>query len=224
ERNQGGSHGHHLARGNVHVLDLVGRDQDGLAATAALTNEHHFLGEVVVVVQRRVGLGDHNLNFVISREVVNLVGNNAILDPAVRGLDEAEGVDAAVGGQGTDQTNVGAFRGFNGAHAAVVGRVNVSNFHACTVTGETARAQRGQAALVRQAGQRVVLVHELRQLGRSEELLDRSHHGADVDQRLRRNGLDVLGGHALTHDTLHAGQAGADLVLDELAHGADAAV
>jgi hypothetical protein len=48
--------------------------------------------------------------------------------------------------------------------------------------------------------------------------------GPDVDQRLGRDGLDVLGGHALAHDPLHAGQADAHLVLDQLAHRADAAV
>jgi hypothetical protein len=33
--------------------------------------------------------------------------------------------------------------------------------------------------------ERVGLVHELRQLAGAEELLDRGHHGTDVDQRLR---------------------------------------
>ncbi|MCY1231330.1 hypothetical protein D9M72_437760 [compost metagenome] len=75
-----------------------------------------------------------------------------------------------------------------------------------------------------QTRQRVVLVHELGQLGGSEELLDGCHHRADVDQRLRRDGFDVLRGHTLADDALHTGQAGADLVLDELADGADAAV
>ena len=75
-----------------------------------------------------------------------------------------------------------------------------------------------------QTRERVVLIHELRELRGAEELLDRSHHGADVDQGLRGDRLDVLRGHALTHDALHPGQAGADLVLDELADGADAAV
>ena len=77
---------------------------------------------------------------------------------------------------------------------------------------------------MRQARERVVLVHELRQLRGAEELLDRRHHGADVDQGLRGDRLDVLRGHALTDDALHAGQAGADLVLDQLADVAQAAV
>src|SRR5690606_10164531 len=48
--------------------------------------------------------------------------------------------------------------------------------------------------------------------------------GAHVDQGLRRDGLDVLRGHALADDALHARQTGADLVLDQLADSADTAV
>ena len=73
-------------------------------------------------------------------------------------------------------------------------------------------------------GERVGLVHELAELAGAEELLDRRDHGPDVDERLRRDRLDVLGGHALAHDTLHAGQPDAHLVLDELADRAHAAV
>jgi hypothetical protein len=58
----------------------------------------------------------------------------------------------------------------------------------------------------------------------AEELLDGGHDRPDVDQRLRRDRLDVLGGHPLADDALHAGQAGADLVLDQLADRAQAAV
>ena len=58
----------------------------------------------------------------------------------------------------------------------------------------------------------------------SEELLDRGDDGTDVDQGLRRDRLDVLGGHALTDDALHAAEADAHLVLDQLADAADAAV
>ena len=55
-----------------------------------------------------------------------------------------------------------------------------------------------------EARERVVLIHELRELRGSEELLDRRGHGADVDERERRNRLDVLGRHTLAHNALHA--------------------
>ncbi len=102
--------------------------------------------------------------------------------------------------------------------------VHVADLEAGPLPGQTTRAERRQPALVRQAGQRVGLVHELRQLARPEELLDGGHHGSDVDQRLRRDRLDVLGRHPLPDDALHPGQAQADLVLDQLADRAQATV
>src|SRR5262249_61867913 len=100
-------------------------------------------------------------------------------------------------------------------------RVNVSNLEAGALTRQTTRTERGETPLVRQSGQWIRLVHELRQLRGTEELLDRGDHRTDVDQRLRRDRLDVLGRHALAHDALHTAEADAQLVLDELADGAD---
>src|SRR6185503_4054218 len=111
-----------------------------------------------------------------------------------------ERVDPPVRGERADEADVRALRGLDRAHAAVVRRVDVTDLHAGAVAGQTTRAERGQATLVRQTRERVVLVHELRQLRRAEELLDRRHHGADVDQGLRRDRLDVLRRHALAHD------------------------
>ena len=123
-----------------------------------------------------------------------------------------------------DQTDVRAFRRLDRAHAAVVARVHVSHLEARTLTRETARPERREAALVGEAGERVRLVHELAQLAGPEELLDRRHDRADVDQGLRRDRLDVLGRHALAHDALHAREADAHLVLDQLADRAHPAV
>ena len=60
--------------------------------------------------------------------------------------------------------------------------------------------------------------------GGAEELLERRHDGADVDDRLRRDRVGILGRHALTHDALHAVQTDAERFLDQLADGAQAAV
>ncbi len=75
-----------------------------------------------------------------------------------------------------------------------------------------------------QAAQRVRLVHELAQLRGAEELLQRGHDRADVDDRLRRDRVGVLGGEALAHDALHAVEADPEGLLDQLADGAQAAV
>src|SRR5690606_8596116 len=109
-------------------------------------------------------------------------GHLPVDDAAVRRLDEAERVDPRVGGQRADQTDVRAFRRLNRAHAAVVRRVDVADLVAGALTRQTTRAEGRQTTLVRQAGQRVVLVHELRQLAGAEELLQRRGDRTDVDQ------------------------------------------
>ena len=101
-----------------------------------------------------------------------------------------------------------------------------SDFHVGALAAQTAGAQRGQAALVGQLGQRVRLIHELAQGAGAEALLDGRHHGPDVDQSLGGQGGLVLAleGHALADDALHAGEADAELVLQQLAHAAQTAV
>ena len=145
-------------------------------------------------------------------------------DPAVRALDEAELVDPGERREAADEADVRALRGLDRAHPAVVAEVHVADLEAGALAGEAARSEGRQAAAVGQPGQRVDLVHELRQLRRAEELLDRGDDRTDVDQRLRRDRLDVLGGHPLADDPLHPRQADAHLVLDQLADGADAPV
>ena len=77
---------------------------------------------------------------------------------------------------------------------------------------------------MRQPVQRVRLLHELRQLRRAEELLQRGDDRPDVDDRLRRDRVDVLRRHPLADDALHAVEADPERFLDQLAGGAQAAV
>ena len=102
--------------------------------------------------------------------------------------------------------------------------VHVADFETGALAGEAARTQRREAALVRQFGQRVGLVHELRELRRAEEFFDRRDDGTDVDQRLRRHRLDVLHRHAFAHDALEPKQADTELILQQLSDGTDAPV
>ena len=70
----------------------------------------------------------------------------------------------------------------------------------------------------------VRLVHELGQLRGPERTLQRSHDRPDVDDRLRRDRVDVLRRHALTDDALHPVEADAERLLDQLADRAQAPV
>src|SRR5690606_19501928 len=98
-----------------------------------------------------------------SGQVIDVLGDDATLDLAVRGLDEAERVDAREGRESTDQTDVRAFRGLDGAHAAVVRRVDVTDLDTCAVTAQITGAESRETALVGQTRERVVLIHELRE-------------------------------------------------------------
>ena len=222
ERNQGCADGNHLARGNVHVVNGADRHIDRFFL--ADSGKGLLLDEVAVLVELLVGLCDDVLGIAVCGHVFDLVGHMAVDDLTVRGLDEAERVDAAKGCQRADKTDVRAFRRLDRAHTAEVGRVHVSHFHGCTVAGQTARAQSGQTTLVGHTCQRVVLIHELRQLGGSEELLDGGVHRADVDQGLWGDGLRILRGHTLADHALHTAQTSAQLVLDQLADLTDTTV
>src|SRR5438552_749528 len=87
-----------------------------------------------------------------------------------------------------------------------------------------AGAERREPPPVREPGERVGLVHELRELRGAEELLQRRDHGPDVDDRLRRDRVDVLGGHPLADDALHPVEADPERLLDQLADRAESPV
>ena len=105
-----------------------------------------------------------------------------------------------------------------------MGRVHVAHLEAGALARETAGAERRETTLVRDLGERVRLVHELRELRRPEELLDDRRDRLVVDELLRHQRLDVLQAHALLDGALHADETDAVLVLDQLADRADAAV
>ena len=236
---EGGRDRQDLLRRDVHEVDLcrrhevdfargpVRRRRGADAHTGALwpaTNKDALFDKAPGVVELGRRLRDDVLLFLVSGEVDDLVCHLALDDLAVRGLDEAVLVHPGVRREVADEPDVRAFRRLDRAHAPVVGRVNVTNLEACPFPRQAPWPESREAALVGKPRQRVVLVHELTQLAGPEELLDGSDHGADVDQGLRRDRLDVLGRHALAHHPLHTGQADADLVLDQLADRADAAV
>ena len=155
----------------------------------------------------------------------DVVDDAAVLHLAVRRLDEAELVDARVARQRRDQADVRTFRRLNRADAAVVRRVHVAHLEAGALARQTAWPERRETPLVRDLRERVGLVHELRQLRRPEELANRGHDRLRVDQVVRHGGRHFLvDRHLLLDGALHADQTDAELVLEELAHRADAAV
>ncbi len=208
---------------DVHEIDVLGTDRDVLAGLRAAED----LGALELAglrVDGRVGLGDQLLLLLRGVEVHDLVGDDAVLDDAVGRGDEAVLGDLGERGERADQADVRSLGGLDRAHAPVVGRVHVAHLDRRALAREAAGPERGEAPAMGEPGQRVGLVHELRELRGAEELLQRGHDGADVDDRLRRDRVGVLGGEALAHDALHAVEADAEGLLDQLADGAQAAV
>ena len=208
------------------VLDLRGHHRSDLERLRLLALQLGDRGFVELLA----GLADdfavlaHDVHAGEVAADVGVVPGDRPLDLAVGRLDEAVAVDAAEGGQRSDQSDVRAFRRLDRADATVVAVVDVANVEAGALAREPAGAQRGEASLARQFGQRVGLVHELAELAAAEELLHRRHHGPDVDEGVRGRLVDFLDRHALADDALHAEQADPEGVLDQLAVGADAAV
>ena len=106
-----------------------------------------------------------------------------------------------------------------------MGRVHVADFEAGALTGQTTRSKGGEATLVRDLRQWVGLVHELRELRRTEELANRRHDRLGVDEvvRHRRRHL-LIHAHLFLDGALHADETDAELVLHQLTDSADAAV
>ncbi len=175
-------------------------------------------------VELRVGLRDHLVFLVERGQIDDSVGDAIVFDFAVRRLDKAVFVDARVGRERRDKSDIGALGRFNRADAAVMGRVNVADLESGALAGKTARTKRGQPALVRDFAERIGLIHELRQLRRAEELLDHGRSRLVVDQLLRHQGLDILQAHPLFDRALHPDQPDAELVLDQLSDRAHAAI
>ncbi len=77
---------------------------------------------------------------------------------------------------------------------------------------------------MRHFGQRVVLIHELGQLRRTEELLHRRRHRLGVDQILRGQAIGLGQRQALAHRTFDAHQTDAEGVLGHFADRTHATV
>ncbi len=214
EWNERGGDRDELLGRHVHEVDLVARHQMHVAGMAA---HDQVLGEASAAVDRGIGLGDRVAALLHRREIDHLVGDAAVFDLAVRRLDEAVFVHPRVGGERIDQSDIRPFRRLNRTDAAVMGRVHVTHLEAGALTRKTARPERREAPLMRDLGQRVGLIHELRELRGAEELAHRGGRRLGVDQVLRHDGVDIDRRHALLDRALHAQQADAVLVFHELA-------
>ena len=170
------------------------------------TCRHALVDKVLIRIERLIRLRDDEIVLLVRREVAHILRHAVMLlvHATIRRLHKSKTVHARIVGERADETDVRTFRRLDRAHAAIVRVVNVAHLKARALTREAAGAECREAALMRQLGERVVLIHELRELRGAEELLYRRHDGADIDEPLRRDALRLLNRHALAHDALHA--------------------
>ena len=103
--------------------------------------------------------------------------------------------------------------------------MDVAHFESGAFARQTARPKSREAALVGDFAERIGLVHELRELRTAEELADRGHDRLGVDQVVRHGrGHFLVHGHLFLDGAFHAHQADAELVFEQFADGANAAV
>ena len=105
-----------------------------------------------------------------------------------------------------------------------MGRVHVTDFKTGAVAGQTAGSQSRQTALVGNFRQRVVLIHKLRQLRRTEELADYRSNRFGVDQILRLDVVQNFRTHSFADGSFHTQQAHTVLVFHQFADRTDTAV
>ena len=223
EGDHGGGDGNHHPGGNVDIVHHLPVHVHNLVPVPPGDTG---VDQAAVFVYRLRSLPDDEVVFLVGGHIGDFRGNPAslLVHRPVGGLDKAVLVDPGVGGQVGDQADVGTFRRLDGAHTAIVAVVDVPDLHVGPLPGEAAGTQGGEAAFMRQLRQGVCLVHKLAQRAGAEELLDGGGDRTDIDQALRGDNVHVLNGHALPDDPLHAGKADAELILQQLAHTAQAAV
>ena len=178
-----------------------------------------LIDKPLVLIERLVGLGDDEIVLFVRREVAHLVRDLVcfLIDTAVRRLHETELVHACIRRKRANEADVRTFRGLDRAHAAIMRVMDITHLETRALAREAARAERRETTLMRELRERIVLIHELRELRGAKKLLHSGHDRTDVDERLRRDDICILNRHALAHNALHAREADAELVLQELA-------
>ena len=71
---------------------------------------------------------------------------------------------------------------------------------------------------MRQLTQRVILIHELWQLGRTKELFDSRCYRFNIDQRLRGNSIRILCCHSFTNHSFQTGHTDSVLILQQFSN------
>ena len=155
------------------------------------------------------------------RHVFRLVGHLAVFDLPVRCLNKAVLIHLGKSGQRYDQADVRTFRGFNRTDTTVMCRMNVADLKPGPLSRQTSRPQCAQPSFVCYLGEKIGLVHKLRQLAGAEKFLNGGCNGFRIDQVVRHKGLDLLQAHPFPDGPFHPDKTDPVLILDQLPDSSD---
>ena len=137
---------------------------------------------------------------------------------AVRCLDESQLINLGIDTKRGNQTDIWTFRALDRTQTTIVSIVHVAHLKTGTLTRQTTGTQGGETTLVSHLGQRVGLVHELRQRVGTKERVDDARDGLGINQVSGREHLIVAHVHTLTDSTAHTCQTDGELVAQLLAY------
>ena len=169
-------------------------------------------------IERLICLCYYEIVLFVRRKVNHPIGYNRIrlirlIHHAIGSFDKTVLIDSCIRRKRVNESDVRSFRGLDRTHSSIVCIMYVSHLKPCTVSGKSARSECGKSSLMSQLRKRIVLVHELGQLRRSEELLYSRSNRLNVNQGLRSNFINILRGHSFTNHSLHTGKTDTILVL-----------
>ncbi len=147
-----------------------------------------------------------------------------LINTTIRSFHKTIFINSRIRCKRVDQTDVWSLRSLDRTHSSVMRIMYVSNFKSGTITGQTSRTQCRKTSLMSKLTQRVVLIHKLRQLGRTKEFFHCCCNRFDIDQRLRRNSLRILSCHSFSYNSFQSGHTDTILILQQFTNCTDTTV
>ncbi len=159
ERNKSGSSGGDLIGADLDVVHFCWVNHLVVTTQTCL---YSLAQDLTLLVHGCRSRDDDQPFFFVSRQEFDVFRADTIHNLAVWRLNEAELVHASVNSERRDQTDVWSFRRLDRAKATIVRVVNVTYFKAGALTRKTTRSESRGTTLVRDLGERIGLIHELR--------------------------------------------------------------
>ena len=144
---------------------------------------------------------------------INIILSMTVHYLSVRSLYKPIVINSGIGTKRSNQTDIWTFRRFNRTNTTIMSWMYIAHFESCSLASQSSRPQRTQATLVSHLRKRVGLIHKLRQLTATEELLNSGSYRFGIDQIMRHGNIQILNRHSLDNRSLHAHDTHTELIL-----------